>query len=355
MRLQAVLHMRLQAMLHAVAGRAACGCRLCHPRLQVLNSLLYWLIDLAYRAMGVGLHTPRWAPEPYLLRLPGVEARMVAALCELGHLLDVLARAPAADDAEGMLDGMLEGMLEGPELLRALRQTETTATLLSAIRSACEERSEVEAGAPPPRVVARYSQLVASPGLGLTELQTLQHEALAELLDLEVGFVAARHAAIAAAFGEWRRPELLFRYLDDNRGDAKAAALISRWLRSIFGLSAESVRQIRREAHANVAHLATLPQGVMLRWYAEACPGTSSMQVRLTPSHTHPTQRSCSTTPHISHIYICISHTTDTPWWPSRRAMARAVIQCHPAVPLRNPGALLAGRGRRLLPAHCQQ
>ena len=72
---------------------------------------------------------------------------------------------------------------------------------------------------------------MASPCLALPELQTLQHEALAELLGLELGFVAARHAAIAEAFGEWRSPELLFRYLDDNRGDAKMAALITRWLR----------------------------------------------------------------------------------------------------------------------------
>ena len=290
--------MRLQAVRHAVTGRTYCyrpcyircsccathGCRLCHPRLQVLNSLLYWLLDLTYKEMGVGLSIPRWAPEPYLLRVPGVEARMVAELCKLGHLLDVLARAPAADDAEAVL--------EGPGLLRAVREMETTATLLSAIRRACEERGEVGADAPPPRVVARYAQLVASPGLEFIELQALQHEALAELLDLEVDLVAARHAAIAKAFEEWHRPELLFRYLDDNRGDAKNAALITRWLRSIFGLSGESLRQIRREAHANVRHLSALPQGVVLRWYAEACPGTSSMQVRLTPSHTHPTHLS---------------------------------------------------------------
>ena len=342
------------------AGRARCGyrpcythsCRLCHPRLQVLNSLLYWLLDLTYKEMGVGLSIPRWAPEPYLLRVPGVEARMVAELCKLGHLLDVLARAPAADDAEAVL--------EGPELLRAVRETETTATLLSTIGRACEERGEVEADAPPPRVVARYAQLVASPGLELIELQALQHEALAELLDLEVGLVAARHAAIAEAFGEWHRPELLFRYLDDNRGDAKNAALITRWLRSIFGLSDESQRQIRREAHANVRHLSALPQGVMLRWYAEACPGTSSMQVRpvLThapctpytpytpqhrcalPSHTHPAhapytpQHRCASRPHISHLTYMSRITYTAPGCASRWARAST---CNPIASSCNP------------------
>ena len=56
-----------------VAGRATYGCRPYHPRLQALNSLLYWLLDLVYKEMGAGLRIPRWAPEPYLLRVPGVE------------------------------------------------------------------------------------------------------------------------------------------------------------------------------------------------------------------------------------------------------------------------------------------
>ena len=289
--------MRLQAALHTVTGRATYGCRPYHPRLQALNSLLYWLLDLVYKEMGAGLRIPRWAPEPYLLRVPGVEARMVAELRKLGHLLHALARAPAA--------GGVGGLLEGAELLRAVREVETTATLLSTIGRAREVRGEVEeeeevcggvaAAAPlppPPRVVARYAQLVASPGLELIGLRSLLHEALAELLDLEVGFVAAHHAAVAKAFAEWRRPELLFRWLDDNRADAKAAPLIRRWLRAILGLSTESLRQIRREAHANVRHLSMLPRGVLLRWYAEACPGTSSMQVPRTPSRTQPHTRS---------------------------------------------------------------
>ena len=264
--------------------------------MQALNSLLYWLLDLVYKEMGAGLRIPRWAPEPYLLRVPGVEARMVAELRKLGHLLHVLARAPAADGGGAVL--------EGAELLRAVREVETTATLLSTIGRAREVRGEVveeeevrgEVAAaaplpPPPRVVARYAQLVASPGLKLIALRSLQHEALAELLDLEVGFVAAHHAAIAKAFAEWHRPELLFRWLDDNRADPKAAPLIRRWLRAILGLSTESLRQIRREAHANVRHLSMLPRGVLLRWYAEACPGTSSMQVPAPHALTHAASR----------------------------------------------------------------
>ena len=316
--------------------------------MQALNSLLYWLLDLVYKEMGAGLRIPRWAPEPYLLRVPGVEARMVAELRTLGRLLHVLARAPAAGGG-----GVL---LEGAALLRAVREVETTATLLSTIGRAREVRGEVaeeeevrgevaeeeevrgEVAAaaplpPPPRVVARYAQLVASPGLELIELQSLQHEALAELLDLEVGFVAARHAAIAKAFAEWHRPELLFRYLDDNRADAKAAPLIRRWLRAIFGLSTESLRQIRREAHANVRHLSVLPRGVLLRWYAEACPGTSSMQVPLTPSHTQPHTRSltharCSSRP---------SHTLHQPCTPKGLSSPGEELPCAPRVSRGNP------------------
>ena len=64
-----------------------------------------------------------------------------------------------------------------------------------------------------------------------------------------------------------------------------------RWLRAILGLSRESLRQIRREAHANVRHLSMLPRGVLLRWYAEACPGTSSMQVPALHALTHAESR----------------------------------------------------------------
>jgi len=53
------------------------------------------------------------------------------------------------------------------------------------------------------------------------------------------------------------------------------AALIKRWLRATFGLSNETLRQIRRESPENVRHLVQLPQGVLLRWFADECPGTS--------------------------------------------------------------------------------
>ena len=220
--------------------------------------------------------------------------------------------------------------------------------MLSAIRSASEGRAE-----PMPRVVQRYARAIASPGaLDLRELQAprrdctsiaspsplhlhlrctspctspclfppspphlqaLQHEALAQLLGLDYAVVAARHAAIARAFGEWPSPELLFRYLDDNRDDAEMAPLIRRqaarisapapaptlpprpsrsrsphqvaayppprWVRALFGLSDETPRQMRREAEANVRHLSLLPPEVLLSWYSDACPGTSDAKV----------------------------------------------------------------------------
>ena len=93
----------------------------------------------------------------------------------------------------------------------------------------------------------------------------MQHEALAELLDLDVGYVAARNSSIRKAFSEWRNPELLFRYLDDNRDDAQMAALIKRWLRSIFGLSDETLRQIRCESPPNVRRLCSSCRQEVLR------------------------------------------------------------------------------------------
>ena len=73
--------------------------------------------------------------------------------------------------------------------------------------------------------------------------------------------------------------------------------LITRWLRSIFGLSGTNpnpnpnpipylltspcislylpgatLRQIRRESPPNVVHLCQLPQDVLLRWFSEKCP-----------------------------------------------------------------------------------
>ena len=247
------------------------------PNDKVLNSLVYWLLDQTYKEMSIGLNFPRWAPEPYLLRVPGVEARMVSELTRLGHLLDLLARAPSLEKPDAPLDGM--------ELLRVVREVETTVTLLSTIRTSCEERQAAAAGSSDaasedvPRVVERYTKLIASPTLEIRDLQTLQYEALAELLDLDYPFVASRHAYIAKAFAEWSHPELLFRYLNDNRNDPQMAPLIKRWLRSIFGLSDETLRQIRRESPQNVNHLKMLPKEVLLRWYSEGCPGTSSMKV----------------------------------------------------------------------------
>ena len=39
----------------------------------------------------MGHTAPAWAPEPYLLRVPGAEERMVAEMRRLGHLVHILA------------------------------------------------------------------------------------------------------------------------------------------------------------------------------------------------------------------------------------------------------------------------
>eukprot|EP00966_Prymnesium_polylepis_P003095 70966-Prymnesium_polylepis.1 len=133
------------------------------PEDKVLNSLLYWLLDLAYKEMRVNQSFPRWAPEPFLLRLPGVEARMIAKLAKVGHLLELLSCSPssfAGDTADAPLDGA--------ELLRVVREVETTVLLLNTLRTACEGRGERV-----PQVVERYTRLIAWPGLQLRDMQTL--------------------------------------------------------------------------------------------------------------------------------------------------------------------------------------
>lgn len=39
---------------------------------QLINSILYWLLDAWYRVMLQGEKIPAWAPEPFILRRPGV-------------------------------------------------------------------------------------------------------------------------------------------------------------------------------------------------------------------------------------------------------------------------------------------
>jgi len=230
------------------------------PEEKVLNSLLYWLIDLCYKVMLNGVEIKPWDPEPYILRRPGVEPRMVDMLARLGHLLQLLY-------CEEHFNVGPEGALRGDRLLLQVKEVETATTLLANVQASCAESC--------PTVVEQYEELLLAPELTLGRLEQLEYDALAALLSLEPSFVAERSATVRQALAEWRNPELLFRYLEDNRHDERMLALITRWLRAIFGLSAETLRMIRRESSANVRHLLLIPQDVLLRWYSEACPGTS--------------------------------------------------------------------------------
>ena len=46
-------------------------------------------------------------------------------------------------------------------------------------------------------------------------------------------------------------------------------------MRAIFGRATRIFPEIRRESAENIRHLVQIPQDVLLRWYSEACPGTS--------------------------------------------------------------------------------
>ena len=225
------------------------------PEEKVLNSLLYWLIDLAYKVMLEGEDIKPWDPEPFILRRPGVEARMMNEVVRMGHLLQLLYRSTHV------------AAQRGDTLLLQVKEVETTTTLLSSIRSSCAESC--------PEVLLEYDQAMLDPALSLERLERLEFEALSALLGLPSATVMDNAETVRIAMREWRNPELLFRYLDDNRHDERMYGLILRWLRSIFGLSDETLRMIRRESPENVRHLLMIPQEVLLRWYSEACPGTS--------------------------------------------------------------------------------
>ena len=83
-------------------------------------------------------------------------------------------------------------------------------------------------------MVASYDELMASPELTLEQLEQLEFDALGALLDVDGEMVRERGATVRRALSEWRNPELLFRYLDDNRHDERMYQLITRWLRAIF-------------------------------------------------------------------------------------------------------------------------
>ena len=221
------------------------------PQEKVLNSLLYWLIDLSYKVMLEGEDIKPWDPEPYILRRPGVEERMVVEISRLGHLVQLLY---CSEHCEQM---------RGDMLLLQVKEVETTTTLLASIQSSF------------PQTVEEYQSLLLAPELTLAGLEHLEFDALGTLLGLDGDFVRSRGDTVRRALSEWRNPELLFRYLEDNQDDKRMYELITRWLRSIFGLSEETLRMIRRESPANVRHLLMIPQDILLRWYSETCPGTS--------------------------------------------------------------------------------
>ena len=187
------------------------------PEEKVLNSLLYWLIDLLYKVMQEGEVIQPWNPEPYILKRPGVEARMIEEIQKQGQLLELLYCSEHYEKSRGS------------ELLLQVKEVETTTTLLSSIQSSCAESC--------PEVIEDYNSVMRSPELTLQELERLEFDALGALLGLDGEYVMERAGSVRKSLSEWRNPELLFRYLEDNKDDEEMYELIKRWLRAIFGLS----------------------------------------------------------------------------------------------------------------------
>uniref|UniRef100_A0A7S4EV14 Uncharacterized protein n=2 Tax=Chrysotila carterae TaxID=13221 RepID=A0A7S4EV14_CHRCT len=229
------------------------------PEEKLINSLLYWLMDMCYKVALTGEKVNRWEAEPFMARRPAVEEKLVGEIASIGHLLQLLARCESRTKPGALA--------LGSDLLLQAKKIEATSSLLSTIRSSCADAC--------PTVVFEYEDGLSVPGLTLERLEEMEFEALGALLDLDMEAVAKNADHVRNTIAEWRNPELLFRYLDDNRQDPRMEALIIRWLRSIFGLSNETLRMIRRESPQNVRHLLQVPQDVLLRWYSDECPGTS--------------------------------------------------------------------------------
>ena len=106
------------------------------PEEKVINSLLYILIDLSYRAMLQGQpEAPKWAPEPYALRRAAdFEERLIEELAAFGHQLALLAQFVPSCGADKT----------GEELLTTVKQVQTTTQLLGSIRATCAESCDVE-------------------------------------------------------------------------------------------------------------------------------------------------------------------------------------------------------------------
>ena len=143
------------------------------PEEKVINSLLYILIDLSYRAMLQGQpEAPKWAPEPYALRRAAdFEERLIEELAAFGHQLALLAQFVPSCGADKT----------GEELLTTVKQVQTTTQLLGSIRATCAESCDVELQA----VLGDYARLMRSTELTLARLEELEYDALGALLGLE--------------------------------------------------------------------------------------------------------------------------------------------------------------------------
>ena len=90
------------------------------PEEKVLNSLLYWLLDISFKAMLAGEVIEAWTVEPYILRRAGVELKLVAELEKLGHLLRLLSRASGGEGTD--TDQITDGLGKGAALLLEVKE-----------------------------------------------------------------------------------------------------------------------------------------------------------------------------------------------------------------------------------------
>jgi len=240
------------------------------PSTQTTSSLLYWLIDLLYkRALGTraALGLPR---TQFLVHRATTRASVWAAMADVGRLV-------------GSMVGLARAGVRGEALLGEVKCIEAQSTLLQSLRDASaaglysgDVHEQVRS-----LLVRHDAVLAAAATLRLRAIppslvERGAHTALGVLLGSPADRITERAAEVNAAMLRWRNPELLFRYCEDNLADEEMAPIVQRWMRSLFGCSAESTQDIRRRDAANARHLAAIDARVLARWYDPACPGTNS-------------------------------------------------------------------------------
>jgi len=253
------------------------------PEEKTINSLLYWTLDLLYNRALTSHLTLQLPRTQFILEYADTRGVVFAAIADVGRHIGTLvtaARTPPGLDGPGSA-----GLSGAEELIKLTKIVEAHTTLMQSLRDATAAglwSDQMQATVQ--TLLVEYDAMIAAaaaarlPALPFSQVEAAGFGALAVLLESPVESLEKRREEVHTAMLEWRNPELLFRYYQDNLADPEMAPIVNRWMRAIFGTSAETLRDIRRRDPANLRHLNSIDQAVLARWYDKECPGTASMR-----------------------------------------------------------------------------